>query len=65
MSHTQAVTESVSREQVLHNQGWDMVLLYVTLALLGLISMLFSFALKILRGINGQAGLHAREGRCD
>ena len=36
MSHTQAVTESVSREQVLHNQGWDMVLLYVTLALLGL-----------------------------
>ncbi len=36
MSHSQALTEAVSHEQVLHNKGWDMVLLYVTLALLGL-----------------------------
>ncbi len=36
MSHSQAVTESVSHDQALHNKGWDMVLLYVTLAILGL-----------------------------
>jgi len=55
MNHTQAVTEAVSREQELRHAGWDIVLLYVTFALLGLgLVMVMSASIPIAEKHLGQ-----------
>ena len=55
MSYSQAVTESVSREQELQHAGWDMVLLYVTFALLGIgLVMVMSASIPIAEKHLGQ-----------
>ncbi len=55
MSHAQAATESVSREQALRHAGWDVVLLYVTFALLGIgLVMVMSASIPIAEKQLGQ-----------